>query len=58
MNMIKDTISSGGTNQHETHTSKVVSQDITSSFSVKSNVIENVLILQGGGSLGTFGFDV
>jgi hypothetical protein len=58
MNMIIDTISSGGTNQHETHASKVGSQDITSSFSDKSNVIEYVLILQGGGSLGAFGFGV
>ena len=41
--------------QGNNHTDKDTSQNNAPSSSDNSNVIENVLILQGGGSLGAFG---
>jgi NTE family protein len=57
-NVVKDT-SSDGINQVKIRTYKDTSQNNTSSSSSgNSEVIENVLILQGGGSLGAFGCGV
>jgi len=58
MNVTKDIVSSYGINQDKIHTDKDPSQNNTSSSSGNSKVIENVLILQGGGSLGAFGCGV
>ena len=58
MNVTKDIVSSYGINQDKIHTDKEPSQNNTSSSSGNSEVIENVLILQGGGSLGAFGCGV
>jgi NTE family protein len=58
MNVTKDIVSSYGINQDKIHTDKDPSQNNTSSSSGNSEVIENVLILQGGGSLGAFGCGV
>lgn len=59
MNITKDVVSSYGINQDKIHTDKDPSQNNTSSSSSgNSKVIENVLILQGGGSLGAFGCGV
>jgi NTE family protein len=58
MNLTKDIVSSYSINQDKIHTDKDPSQNNTSSSSGNSKVIENVLILQGGGSLGAFGCGV
>jgi predicted acylesterase/phospholipase RssA len=59
MNVTKDIVSSYGINQDKIHTDKYPSRNNTSSSSSgNSKVIENVLILQGGGSLGAFGCGV
>jgi predicted acylesterase/phospholipase RssA len=59
MNVTKDIVSSYSINQDKIHTDKYPSQNNTSSSSSgNSKVIENVLILQGGGSLGAFGCGV
>jgi NTE family protein len=58
MNITNGTISPNRSNQHETHANKGASQNSNSTPSSLSKVIENVLILQGGGSLGAFGCGV
>ena len=59
MNVTKDIVSSYSINQDKIHTDKYPPQNNTSSSSSgNSKVIENVLILQGGGSLGAFGCGV
>ena len=58
INMINDSISPNGPNQHETDPDKTTSRNSISSPSGKTPAIENVLILQGGGSLGAFGCGV
>jgi patatin-like phospholipase/acyl hydrolase len=59
INVTKDIVSSYGINQDKIHTDKYPSQNNTSSSSSGNcKVIENVLILQGGGSLGAFGCGV
>ena len=58
MNITNGTISPDRSNQHETHANKGASQNSNSTPSSLSKVIENVLILQGGGSLGAFGCGV
>jgi hypothetical protein len=59
INVTKHIVSSYGINQDKIHTDKYPSQNNTSSSSSgNSKVIENVLILQGGGSLGAFGCGV
>lgn len=58
-NVMKNTASSPRVDEDRTHTKKDGSQNIIPpSLSRNSEVIENVLILQGGGSLGAFGCGV
>jgi len=56
--IINGSISPNRSNQHETNPDKTTSQNNFSSRSDKTPAIENVLILQGGGSLGAFGCGV
>ena len=58
INMINGSISPNRPNQHETDPDKTTSRNSISSPSGKTPAIENVLILQGGGSLGAFGCGV
>jgi len=61
MDFMKDTMSSFRTDEDNFHTKKDSYQNnISSSFSssVTNKITENVLILQGGGSLGAFGCGV
>ena len=60
MNLVKDTMSSVRADENNFHTKKDSYQNNTSSTSSSdtSKIIENVLILQGGGSLGAFGCGV
>ena len=59
MNLVKDTMSSVRADEDNFHTKKDSYQNNTSSASSDtSKIIENVLILQGGGSLGAFGCGV
>lgn len=52
---MKDMTSSPRVDEGRTYSKKDGLQNATSSSSSNSNAIENVLILQGGGSLGAFG---
>ena len=54
----KDMTSSPRVDEGRTYSKKDGLQNATSSSSGNSNAIENVLILQGGGSLGAFGCGV
>lgn len=63
MNVVKDTVSSVTVDEDNLHTKKNGYQNNTTSSSSSSSgttskIIENVLILQGGGSLGAFGCGV
>src|SRR5688572_19336099 len=60
MNLVKDTMSSVRADEDNLHNKKDSYQNNTSSASSSdtSKIIENVLILQGGGSLGAFGCGV
>ena len=55
---MKDMKSSPRVDEGRTYSKKDGLQNATSSSSSNSNAIENVLILQGGGSLGAFGCGV
>ena len=57
-NIMKHRINPARFNQGNSHTDKDTSQIIAASSSDYHEVIENVLILQGGGSLGAFGCGV
>lgn len=58
MNVMKHTTHSVRINQSNNHTDKNTSQINAPSSSDNHKIIENVLILQGGGSLGAFGCGV
>ena len=64
MNVVKDTVSSFTVDEDNLHTKKngyqnnTTSSSSSSSSGTTSKIIENVLILQGGGSLGAFGCGV
>jgi len=55
---LKDSVSSPRVYEGRAETEKERLHDTSSSSSVNRNAIENVLILQGGGSLGAFGCGV
>ena len=55
---MKDTTSSARVDEGRTDSKKDGPQNATPSSSGNNNAIENVLILQGGGSLGAFGCGV
>ena len=55
---MKDSVSSPRVYEGRAETKKELLHDTASSSSVNRKAIENVLILQGGGSLGAFGCGV
>ncbi|MGE5862506.1 MAG: patatin-like phospholipase family protein, partial [Nitrososphaerales archaeon] len=58
MSSVKDIMSSVRVDEDKLHTKREGYQNNTLSSSRTSKIIENVLILQGGGSLGAFGCGV